>query len=140
MLTRNAQKDRDQMQMVTLDDLAPRTHFVRKLEIALDWSFIYDLVEPLYCEDNGRPSTDPVILIKLPVINHIFGLDSMRRTLREVAVNNAYRWFHGLGLQDPAPHFSTFSKNYTRRFQETDLFELGYSVHPGNENDGRTFR
>ena len=123
MLTRNAQKDREQLQMVTLDDLVPRTHLVRKLEMALDWSFIYDLVEPLYCEDNGRPSIDPVMLVKLAVINFMFGLNSMRRTVREVAVNTAYRWFLGLGLQDPVPHFSTFSKNYTRRFQGTDLFE-----------------
>ncbi len=123
MLTRNAQKDRDQLQMVTLDDLVPRTHLVRKMEMALDWSFIYDLVEPLYCEDNGRPSIDPVMLVKLAVINYMFGLNSMRRTVREVTVNNAYRWFLGLGLQDPVPHFSTFSKNYTRRFEGTDLFE-----------------
>ncbi len=123
MLTRNAQKDREQIQMVTLDDLVPKTHLVRKLEMALDWNFIYDLVEPLYCEDNGRPSIDPVMLVKLAVINYMFGLNSMRRTVREVAVNTAYRWFLGLGLQDPVPHFSTFSKNYTRRFQGTDMFE-----------------
>lgn len=24
---------------------------------------------------------------------------------------------------DPVPHFSTFGKNYTRRFKDTDLFE-----------------
>jgi len=47
----------------------------------------------------------------------------MRKTIEEIKVNVAYRWFLGLDLTDPVPHFSTFSKNYTRRFAGTDLFE-----------------
>lgn len=35
----------------------------------------------------------------------------------------AYRWFLGYGFYDKAPQFSTFSKNYERRFQDSDLFE-----------------
>jgi len=101
----------------------PQDHLVRKLENAIDWSFIYDLVEGTYCQGNGRPSLDPVTLIKLPILQYMFGIRSMRQTVREVEVNNAYRWFLGLELQDPVPHFSTFGKNYTRRFRDTDLFE-----------------
>ena len=41
----------------------------------------------------------------------------------EIEVNVAYRWFLGLDMLDPVPHFSTFGKNYTRRFKDTDLFE-----------------
>lgn len=59
------------MQMMTLDDLVSRRHLVRKLEMALDWSFIYGLAEPLYCEYNGQPSTDPVMLVKLTVISRV---------------------------------------------------------------------
>lgn len=47
----------------------------------------------------------------------------MRQTIKEIEVNMAYRWFLGLELYDPVPHFSTFGKNYTRRFKDTDLFE-----------------
>ncbi len=123
MMTREAAKSREQMEMFCLDDLVPQDHLVRKIEVAIDWSFIYELVEPLYSEENGRPSLDPVTLIKLPVLQYMFGIRSMRRTVQEVETNAAYRWFLGLGLQDPVPHFSTFSKNYTRRFKDTDLFE-----------------
>ncbi len=123
MMTREAAKSRKQIEMISLDDLVPEEHLVRKIEAAIDWSFIYDLVEPLYCEENGRPSLDPVTLIKLPVLQYMFGIRSMRRTVQEVETNAAYRWFLGLGLQDPVPHFSTFSKNYARRFKDTDLFE-----------------
>lgn len=68
MMTRNGGKNRDQIEFTSPDELVPEDHLVRKLENAIDWSFIYEMVEDSYCEDNGRPSLDPVILIKLAVI------------------------------------------------------------------------
>lgn len=68
-------------------------------------------------------SIDPVTLIKIPLIQYLYGIKSMRQTIKEIEVNMAYRWFLGLELYDPVPHFSTFGKNYTRRFKDTDLFE-----------------
>ena len=47
----------------------------------------------------------------------------MRQTIKEIEVNIAYRWFLGLDFYDKVPHFSTFGKNYKRRFEGTDLFE-----------------
>ena len=123
MMTRDGGKNRDQIEFTSLDELVPEDHLVRKLENAIDWSFIYEMVADSYCEDNGRPSLDPVILIKLPVVQYMFGVRSMRQTIQEIKVNNAYRWFLGLGLHDPVPHFSTFGKNYMRRFKDSDLFE-----------------
>ena len=123
MMTRDGGKNRGQLEFTSLDELVPEDHLVRKLENAIDWSFIYEMVEDSYCENNGRPSLDPVILIKLPVIQYMFGIRSMRQTIQEIRVNTAYRWFLGLGLHDAPPHFSTFGKNYTRRFQDTELFE-----------------
>ena len=51
----------------------------------------------------------------------------MRQTVKEIEVNVAYRWFLGLEMMDKVPHFSTFGKNYTRRFKDTDLFEQIFS-------------
>lgn len=47
--------------------------------------------------------------------------------MKEIEVNVAYRWFFGLEMMDKVPHFSTFGKNYTRRFKDTDLFEQIFS-------------
>ena len=123
MMTKDGAANREQIEFLSLDELVPEDHLVRKLENAIDWSFIYELVEDKYSEDNGRPSLDPVTLIKLPVLQYMFGMRSMRRTIKEADVNMAYRWFLGLSIYDPVPHFSTFGKNYTRRFKGTDLFE-----------------
>ena len=109
--------------MFCMDDLVPQDHLLRLIDRAIDWSFIYDLVQEKYSPDFGRPGIDPVVLIKIPFIQYLYGIRSMRQTIKEIEVNVAYRWFLGLELQDPVPHFSTFGKNYTRRFKDTDLFE-----------------
>ena len=122
MITKNSQ-NKGQMQLVSLDQLVPEDHLLRKIDRYVDFSFIYDLVEDKYSADNGRPSIDPVTLIKIPVIQCMFGIKSMRQTIKEIEVNVAYRWFLGLDFFDDVPHFSTFGKNYKRRFEGTDLFE-----------------
>ena len=114
--------DRSQIELLSLDDLVPKNHLVRKLEKAIKLDFIYDEVRELY-KPYGRESIDPVVLIKIVMIQYIFGIRSMRQTLKEIEVNNAYRWYLGYGMHEELPHFSTFSKNYSRRFKDTDLFE-----------------
>ena len=111
------------IQMVSIEQLVPEDHLLRKIDAAIDFNFIYDLVEEKYSSDNGRPSIDPVTLIKIPIIQYMFGIKSMRQTIKEIEVNVAYRWFLGLDFFDRVPHFTTFGKNYKRRFEGTDLFE-----------------
>ena len=115
MLSRG-QNGRDIMQMIWLEDLVPKEHLLRKIDAAVDFDKIYEMVEDLYSEDNGRPSIDPVVLVKMILIQHLYGLPSLRRTAAEVEVNMAYRWFLGYSLQDETPHFSTLSYNFKHRF------------------------
>ena len=111
-------------QIISLDDLVPTDHLVRKLQYAIEWEFIRDEVKDLYSPiEWGRPGIDPVVLFKLVMLQYTFGIRSMRQTLAETEVNMAYRWFIGYGMTEKIPHFSTFSKNYTRRFQYSDVFE-----------------
>ena len=127
MMTQNADKKREQVQFLCMDDMVPQDHLLRIIDKAIDWNFIYDLVVEKYSRDNGRPSMDPVMLIKIPFIQYLYGIKSMRQTCKEIEVNVAYRWFLGLDMMDKVPHFSTFGKNYTRRFKDTDLFEQIFS-------------
>ncbi|MDW7616443.1 IS5/IS1182 family transposase, partial [Peribacillus simplex] len=72
MLSKHDSIQRDQLEMITLDQLVPPNHLFRKLEAAIDFTFIYDLVKEMYSEV-GRPSIDPVILVKLTFIQYTFG-------------------------------------------------------------------
>lgn len=121
-MTKRGMQERNQVAMITLDDLVPEDHLVRKIDAVMDFSFIYEIVEDLYSE-GGRASVDPVVLIKICMIQYLFGIRSMRQTIDEIKSNTAYRWFLGYGLHEEIPHFSTFGKNYVRRFEGTKLFE-----------------
>lgn len=127
MMTQNADKKREQVQMFCMDDMVPENHLLRIIDKAINWNFIYELVESKYSQETGRPSMDPVMLIKIPFIQYLYGIRSMRQTIKEIEVNVAYRWFLGLSMLDKVPHFSTFGKNYSRRFKDTDLFEQIFS-------------
>lgn len=127
MMTQNTDKKREQLQLFCMEDMVPQDHLLRSIDKAINWSFIYELVEEKYSQDNGRPSIDPVMLIKIPFIQYLYGIKSMRQTIKEIEVNVAYRWFLGLDMLDKTPHFTTFGKNYTRRFKDTDLFEQIFS-------------
>ena len=133
--------ERGIFEIVDTESLVPEGHLLRKIDEAVDFNKIYDMVEPLYCADNGRPSVDPVVLFKMVLIQHLYGLCSLRRTAEEVSFNVAYRWFLGYRLQEDTPHFSTISYNFRHRFtSETvdqifnwilmEMVEAGY-VAPG---------
>jgi len=110
------------MHCVTLEDLVPEEHFLRKLEKAVDFSFIYDEVRNLYCSDNGRPGIDPVVLVKYLLVGYLYGIESERRIEQELQVNMAYRWFLGLDLDERVPDHSTISQNRRRRFHGENVF------------------
>lgn len=115
MLEKNVE-NREQIEYVCLETLVPEEHLLRKIDRAVDFSKIYEFVEDLYCPDNGRPSIDPVILFKMVLIQHLYGIRSLRRVADEVSMNVAYRWFLGCTLNDATPHFSTLSYNFRNRF------------------------
>ena len=117
----NPEYNRRQVGFYTLDELVPKDHFLRKVEETIDFSFIYDLVEDSYSSDNGRPSLDPVLLVKIPLIQCFYGIRSMRQTIKDIEVNTAYRWFLGLSLDDKVPHFTTYGKNIKKTNFKNDV-------------------
>ena len=109
--------------MTTMEEIVPQDSLFRKVAKYIDFTFIYDEVKDLYCDNNGRPSIDPVVLFKLIFIQALDGLKSMRQTCKKIKVDAEYRWFLGIPFGVDTPHFSTFSKNYERRFKDNDIFE-----------------
>jgi len=109
--------------MTTMEEIVPEDSLFRKIDKYIDFTFIYDKVKDLYSDCNGRPSIDPVILFKLVFIQALDGIKSMRQTCKKIKVDAEYRWFLGIPFGVDTPHFSTFSKNYERRFKDSDIFE-----------------
>lgn len=115
--------ERNQIQMVNLNDLVPDDHLLKRIEKVIDFKFIYNLTKEYYSQENGRNCLDTIVLFKIMFLNFLTGKNSIRATLEETKVNLAYKWFLGLGINSKVPNHSTVSQNYIRRFSGTDVFE-----------------
>ncbi len=107
----------NEIEFVSIDELVPDNHLLRKIDKYIDFSFIIERVKPYYSEDNGRPSIDPLVLFKMMFIGYFYGIRSERQLEQEIKLNVAYRWFLGLRFKDPVPHHSTISWNRHKRFK-----------------------
>jgi transposase len=104
-----------------LDEVVPDDHLVRRINSVLDLSWVHAELAPYYSAI-GRPSIDPVLMIRMLIVGYVFAIRSERQICREVQVNLAYRWFCELGLEDSIPDHSVFSRARNERFRESDLF------------------
>ena len=77
-------------------------------------------LEQLYASA-GRPSIPPEQLLLALLLQAIYGLRSERLLLEQLNYNMLYRWFVGLGADDPLWHHSSFSKNRERLLNEKVL-------------------
>ena len=104
-----------------LEEVVPDDHLVRSIAAVLDLSWVHAELAPHY-SDIGRPSIDPVLMIRMLIIGYVFAIRSERLLCREVKVNMAYRWFCGLSIEDKIPDHSAFSRARNERFRESDIF------------------
>jgi len=115
---------RSEIEFVSLDVMVPSNHLLRKVESVVDFSRVYELTREYYREDFGRPACDPVVLVKMAFIQHIYGIKSLRQTVKEVDMNMAYRWFLGFTFSTEVPHFATLSYAFSTRFPDTLFSEI----------------
>jgi transposase len=104
-----------------LDDAVPGDHRVRGIAAVLDLSWVHAELAPYYSMI-GRPSIDPVLMLRMLILGYVFAIRSERALCREVQVNLAYRWFCGLSIEDKIPDHSAFSRARNDRFRNSDIF------------------
>src|SRR5258707_12007405 len=102
-----------------LDQVVPADHLVRQIDAMLDLSWVHKELAPYYSH-TGRPSIDPVLVIRMLIVGYLFAIRSERRICAEVQVNLAYRWFCKLGIEDSIPDHSVFCRARLERFRESD--------------------
>jgi transposase len=100
---------------VALEDRIPADHPLRPLKA---------LVEPVLAElsprfgelyaQTGRASIPPEQLLRALLLQVVFTIRSERRLIEELDYNLLYRWFVGLGMDEPVWHATTFTKNRDR--------------------------
>src|SRR3982750_2628614 len=101
-----------------LEDQVPETHLLRLIERHISFAFVREKLKDSYI-DTGRPSIDPELLLRILVIDYLYGITSERKLVEELRMHLACRWFTGLGFDDEIPNHSIFSKNrHGRRSEE----------------------
>src|SRR5678809_484822 len=104
-----------------LEEFVPDDHLIREIAAVLDLSWVHAELAPYY-SSTGRPSIDPVLMIRMLIVGYVFALRSERLLCREVQLNLAYRWFCGLGIESKIPDHSAFSRVRNERFRDSDIF------------------
>lgn len=104
-----------------LADAVPDDHPIREIAAVLDLTWVYAELAAHYPR-MGRPSVDPVLMLRMLIIGYLFAIRSERALCREVKVNLAYRWFCGLSIEDRIPDHSAFCRARNERFRDSDLF------------------
>jgi transposase len=102
-----------------LDKVVPPDHLVRQIDGVLDLDWVHKELAPYYSH-TGRPSIDPMLMIRMLIVGYVFAIRSERRLCSEVQVNLAYRWFCQLGIEDRIPDHSVFSRARHERFRQSD--------------------
>src|SRR5580692_6520559 len=105
-----------------LEDQVPENHLLRLIDQHISFEFVREQLKDSYSE-NGRPSIDPELLLRILLVGYLYGITSERKLVEELRMHLAFRWFTGLGFDQEIPHHSTFSKNRHGRFEESKLFE-----------------
>ena len=75
MLREKAKGRQMEYELVMLEELVPEDHLLRKMEKAVDFSFIHDLCKDLYCVDNGRPAIEPELLFRMLFLGYLYVSD-----------------------------------------------------------------
>src|SRR5713101_3269209 len=112
-----------QVAMVCLDELVPEDCRYRKLDRLVDWSFVREAAAPYYAGEVGRPSIDPIVLVKLVLAGALEGIGSARELCRVASLRLDLRRFLGYGFHERLPAHQTLSHAQTRRFVDGQLFE-----------------
>jgi transposase len=107
----------------TLYEKIPESHLLKRIEEAVDFSFINELLEDSYCKNFGRPAKEPEMMMKLLFLQYIYTLSDVK-VIDEATYNLAYLWFLGLNPEEKLPDPSLLAKFRTQRLREFSLDDI----------------
>lgn len=101
----------------------PEQHLLKRIEKAVDFSFVNDLLKDSYCVDFGRPAKEPELMLKLLILQYLYNLSDVK-VIEEASLNLAFLWFLGLNPEDELPDPSLLAKFRTQRLKDISLDDV----------------
>ncbi len=101
---------------VDLETRVRRDHPLRRIRVFADTALeaLSADFSVLYSARMGRPSIAPEMLLRAMLLQAFYSIRSERQLMERLEFDLLFRWFVGLGVDDPAWDHSTFSKNRDR--------------------------
>ena len=100
---------------VDLEDRVPQRHPLRKIrQIVNDALASLDADFARLYSVEGRPSIAPEKLLRASLLQAFFSVRSERQLMEQLDYNLLFRWFVGLGVDDPVWDATVFTKNRDR--------------------------
>ena len=94
----------------------PKKHILKRINEAIDLTFVNKILSKSYCAHLGRPAREPEMLLRMHVIKSLYKL-SDEKLVDEVEVNLAFKWFVGMNPEEAVIHPSLMTKFRTMRLQ-----------------------
>ena len=103
---------------VSLEERIPRDHPLRAMRAMVDAALkqLSRRFSSLYA-DRGRPSIPPERLLRALLLQVLYSIRSERLLMEQLEYNLLFRWFVGLGIDDPVWVATVFTKNRDRLLQ-----------------------
>jgi transposase len=100
---------------VDLEERVPERHPLRKIrQIVNDALSSLDAEFARLYSCEGRPSIAPEKLLRASLLQAFFSVRSERQLMEQLDYNLMFRWFVGLGIDDPVWDATVFTKNRDR--------------------------
>jgi IS5 family transposase len=109
------------IQLVTLEELVPSDHFLRKLDRALELGFVPGFLQPAYPSRRGRPGVDTRLAVRMILLSYVYNLSDVR-LCEEVGMHAGYRWYCRLDFHEAVPDRTTLVK-FRQRCRAHGLWE-----------------
>ena len=109
------------------DKIVPVDHLLRKINQVVDFSFVRELVKDRYTEDFGRPAEDPEFMLRLCLLQYLYG-DSDREVIDNARMHNGYKYFLGLAVDEEPPDDTTISYFRAQRLGEEKFRQIFQNI------------
>ena len=77
----------------------PENHILKKIESAISFEFINEMLADSYCRNFERPAKEPAMITKLLMLQEMYGLSEVN-VIEEASVNLAIMWIIGINPGD----------------------------------------
>lgn len=109
--------------MEIYDLVVPKDNLLRQMNELVDFTFIYDELVSVYCQNNGRGAIDPIRMFKYLLLKSIFDISDVDVVERS-KYDMSFKYFLGMAPEESVIDASSLTKFRKLRLKNSSLLDL----------------